>query len=297
MICLVTISNGIFIAPKAQEISSTKQESQDSSESKLQKNETSSKLDMEAPLVPPQMETRLRTPEENKLKRVATNRAFGPGERLEFSVGYGVIKAGTAVMEIPDMVKLNGNKCFHLVSTAQSNKVFSVFFKVDDKVESFMDAYGLYSLRYDKHLREGKFKSDVSMTFDQENHLALYNSEKDTFQVPEYVQDVLSAFYYIRTQDLQVGKSILVDNHTDKKTYPLEVRVLRKEKVKVEAGEFNCFVIEPMLKTPGIFEQKGKLTVWLTDDETKMPVLMKSKVIIGSISTELVSYKLGEVGK
>ena len=297
MICLVTILNGVIIAPKAQENSSTNQDNKETSESRQQKEKTNSKLDEEAPLVPPQMEIKLRTPEESQLKRVITNRAFGPGERLEFSVGYGVIKAGTAVMEIPDMVKLNGNKCFHLVSTAQSNKVFSVFFKVDDKVESFMDAYGLFSLQYDKHLREGKFKSDMSMTFDQENHFALYNTGKDTLQVPEYVQDVLSAFYFVRTQDLQVGKSIFVDNHTDKKTYSLEVRVIRKEKVKVEAGVFNCLVIEPMLKTPGIFEQKGSLTVWLTDDATKMPVLMKSKVIIGSISTELMNYKLGEVGK
>lgn len=297
MICLGTILNGLIIAPKAQEISSSKQESKETSGSKQRKGKTNSKSDEETPLVPPQMEIRLRTPEESELKRVVTNRAFGPGERLEFSVGYGVIKAGTAVMEIPDMVKVNGSKCFHIVSTAQSNKVFSVFFKVDDKVESFMDAYGLFSLRYDKHLREGKFKSDMSMAFDQENHLALYSSGKDTFQVPEYVQDVLSAFYFVRTQDLQVGKSIFVNNHTDKKTYPLEVKVLRREKVRVEAGEFDCLVLEPLLKTPGIFEQKGSLTVWLTDDAAKMPVLMKSKVIIGSISTELVSYKLGEVGK
>lgn len=268
-----------------------------STESKKTESDTVIRLEKEIPLEPPKMEIKLRTPEEKKFKRVATNHAFGVGERLEFSVGYGMIKAGTAVMEIPEMVKLEGRKCYHIISTAQSNKVFSVFFKVDDKVESFMDVHGLYSLRYDKHLREGKFKADVSMIFDQDNHLAIYHSGKDTFPAPEYAQDVLSAFYYVRTQDLKVGKSIFVDNHTDKKNYPLEVKVLRKEKVKVPAGEFDCVVVEPLLKTPGIFEQKGSLTVWLTDDEMKMPVLMKSKVIIGSISTELVSYKLGEVGK
>jgi hypothetical protein len=168
---------------------------------------------------------------------------------------------------------------------------------VDDRVESFMDVHGLYSLRYDKHLREGKFIADVSMIFDQENNLAIYNAGKDTFEVAEYVQDVLSAFYFVRTQKLTVGKSIFVDNHTDRKNYPMEVKVLRKEKVKVEAGEFDCLVVEPILQTPGIFEQKGSLTVWLTDDEVKMPVLMKSKVIVGSISTELTGYTRGEVGK
>jgi hypothetical protein len=249
------------------------------------------------PLEPPQIEIKLGSPEERKFKRVVSNLAFGVGERLEFSVGYGVIKAGTAVMEIPEIVRIDGRKCYHIVSTARSNKVFSVFFKVDDRVESFMDVHGLYSLRYDKHLREGKFTADVSMIFDQENNLAIYNEGKDTFEVAEYVQDVLSAFYFVRTQNLTVGKSIFVDNHTDRKNYPMEVKVLRKERVKVEAGEFDCLVVEPILQTPGIFEQKGSLTVWLTDDEVKMPVLMKSKVIIGSISSELTGYTRGEVGK
>ena len=249
------------------------------------------------PLEPPRIEIKLRTPEERELKRVVSNRAFGVGERLEFSVGYGVIKAGTAVMEIPEITKLDGRKCYHIVSTARSNKFFSVFFEVDDRVESFMDVYGLYSLRYDKHLREGKYTADVSMVFDQMNNLAIYNAGKDTFEVARYVQDVLSAFYFVRTQELTVGRSLFVDNHTDKKNYPLEVKILRKERIKVEAGEFDCLVVEPILQTPGIFEHKGSLTVWLTDDEAKMPVLMKSKVVIGSISTELIDYRPGEAGK
>jgi hypothetical protein len=246
---------------------------------------------------PPKIETEMPSVKKEKLKRVVTNRAFGVGERFEFSVGYGMIKAGTAVMEIPEIAKLNGKKCYHIVSSAQSNKFFSVFFKVDDRVESFMDVFQLYSHRFDKHLREGTFKADISMVFDQENHLAIYNNSQDTFSVPAYVQDVLSAFYFVRTQDLKVGQSIFVDNHTDKKNYPLEVKVLRKEKVKVPAGTFDCLVVEPILKASGIFQQKGSLTVWLTDDEIKMPVLMKSKVVIGSISTQLTNYKLGEVGK
>jgi hypothetical protein len=253
--------------------------------------------EIEIPPEPPKRETEFPQFEREKLKRVVSNRAFGAGERLEFSVGYGIIKAGTAVMEIPEIVKFAGRKCYHIVSTARSNRFFSAFFKVDDRVESFMDVHELYSHRYDKHLREGKFKADVSMIFDQKNHLALYNESQDTFSVPAYVQDVLSAFYYVRTQDLKVGSSIFVDNHTDKKNYPLEVKVLREEKIEVPAGTFDCVVVEPILKASGIFKHKGKLTVWLTNDEAKMPVLMKSKVVIGSISTELISYKLGEVGK
>ena len=230
-----------------------------------------------------------------KTEREVPNLSFGVGERLKFKVRWGPIKAGNATMEIPEIIEYNGRKCFRIVSIAESSKFFSAFFKVRDRVESITDVEGLYSLHFEKHIREGKFQADKSVDFDQQNHLAL--TDKDTIPVPPFVQDVLSALYYVRTQSLEIGKSIFVDNHTDKKNYPLEVKVLKKERVEVDAGTFDCVVVQPILQAAGVFEQKGTLTVWLTDDQKKMPVLMKSKVMIGSITTELTDYRLGRVGE
>jgi hypothetical protein len=230
-----------------------------------------------------------------KTEREVPNFSFGVGERLKFKVRWGPIKAGNATMEIPEIIEYNGRKCYRIVSTAESSKFFSAFFKVRDRVESITDVKGLYSLHFEKHIREGKFQSDKFVDFDQQNHLAL--TDKDTIPVPPFVQDVLSALYYVRTQPLEIGKSVFVDNHTDKKNYPLEVKVLRKERVEVDAGTFDCVVVQPILQAAGVFEQKGTLTVWLTDDQKKMPVLMQSKVMIGSITTELTDYRLGRVGE
>jgi hypothetical protein len=96
--------------------------------------------------------------------------------------------------------------------------------------------------------------------------------------------------------DLQVGRSVYIENHADKKNYPLEIRVLRRETVTVDAGRYDCLVVEPLMRTSGLFRQKGRLTVWLTDDERRIPVLMKSKVIIGSISAELIDVRYAEPG-
>lgn len=230
-----------------------------------------------------------------KTERDVLNLSFGVGEKLKFKVRWGPIKAGNATMEIPETIEYKGRKCFRIVSIAESSKFLSAFFKVRDRVESIMDVEGLYSLHFEKHIREGKFQADKSVDFDQQNHLAL--TDKDTIPVPPFVQDVLSALYYVRTQTLEIGKSIFVDNHTDKKNYPLEVKVLKKERVEVDAGTFDCVVVQPILQAAGVFEQKGTLTVWLTDDQKKMPVLMKSKVVIGSITTELTDYRLGRVGE
>ncbi|MCP4632473.1 MAG: DUF3108 domain-containing protein [candidate division Zixibacteria bacterium] len=225
--------------------------------------------------------------------RKIENEAWGVGERLEFVVRYGPIKAGSAVMEVEKVLDCGGRDSYHVVSTAKSSKFFSIFFRVEDRVESYIDTQGIYARRFEKHIREGGFKADKVTNFDQINHIAA--TGKDTIITYPFVQDLLSAFYFARTQDLEVGKPILIDNHTDRKNYPLEVKVHKRQRVKTRAGTFNCLLLEPVLRTSAIFENKGRLLVWVTDDKYKMPVMMTSKVIIGSITTELVWYRLAKM--
>jgi hypothetical protein len=215
---------------------------------------------------------------------------FGEGEKLVFSVQYGIVSAGDASLEIRNIANLDSTACYRIVSNARTNDVFSVFFKVRDRFESYVDTTHLYSLRYEKHVREGKFKRDEVVDFDQRRHMAIYPDKE--IPIAPRTQDVLSAMYYIRTLPLEVGHSISVANHTDGKNYPLIIKVLREETVTVDAGTFDCIVVEPILRGPAIFTQKGRLTVWLTNDRYKMPVLMKSKVVIGSVAAVLKEYTL-----
>jgi hypothetical protein len=245
------------------------------------------------PLVPEGEPLELLTPLPDTISfegfREIENNAFGLGEKLDFNISYGPINAGTAVMEISRIVQLNERDCYHVISTAKSNKFFSSFFKVEDRVESFIDVKGIFSWKFEQHLREGHYRADRFANYDQIRHTATTN--KGNMEVPPYVQDVLSALYYVRTQDLEVGRPLYVDNHSGRKLYPLEVKVHRRERVKVPAGSFDCFVVEPILKAGGMFKHKGRLWVWLTTDVRKMPVLMKSKIIVGSIDAKLKSFK------
>lgn len=227
------------------------------------------------------------------LDRYMDNIAFGLGEKLCYDINYGFINAGTASMEVANLIDYYKRPCYQIISTANSNKFFSSFYRVEDKIESIVDASGIYSWRFDKQLSEGTYRAHRTYEFDQLNHEVFY--DKDTIDVAPYVQDALSVLYYVRTQDLIVGQSIFVDNFTDGKNYPMEVRVHRKESIRVKAGKFDCIVVEPLLLTSGIFKNEGKLTVWLTDDRLRLPVLMKSRVLVGSISAELTDYKLGEI--
>lgn len=238
----------------------------------------------------------------NKLDRVIPNNAFRPGEKLTFTVRWKFIKAGEATMEVRDIVNLrDGVPAYHIVSTAQSAKFFDAFYKVRDQVETFLDARGLFSWKYNKHLREGGYKFDLLVDYDQVNGIAqieriryeseeplkIRNQERFELEIPEYVLDVLSAFYYVRTQELKIGEPIYMANHDNRQVYQLQVIIQRKERVKVEAGTFDCIMVQPRLLGEAIFKQKGELWIWLTDDEYKIPVQMKSAVAVGSITTEL----------
>jgi hypothetical protein len=217
---------------------------------------------------------------------------FGAGEKLVFSVQYGLVTAGEATLEVRNLAAIGGRTSYRIVSDARTNDFFSKFFEVRDRYESYMDTTNLYSLRYEKHVREGKFKRDDIVDFDQVAHRAVYKNRN--VPIPPRTQDVLSAMYYVRTLPLEVGQSISLANHTDGKNYPLIIKVLRRERVKVDAGEFDCVVVEPILRGPGVFTQQGRLSVWLTDDRRRLPVLMKSKVVIGSVAAVLKSYELAK---
>jgi hypothetical protein len=217
---------------------------------------------------------------------------FEVGEKLTFDIRYEFVKAGEATLAVEEITPCGDQStCYRMVSEARSTMPFSLIFEVSDKVESFVNVDSLYTLRYVKTLKEGNYEAYESVDFDQVRHTATYPGG-EVIEIPPRVQDVLSSLYYIRTMDLQVGRSVYIDNHADEKNYPLEVKVLRIEKIKVPAGTYECYVLEPILLASGIFQHKGRLTVWLSTDSRRIPVMMKSKILIGAINAVLTDVQM-----
>ncbi len=216
---------------------------------------------------------------------------FGPGERFVFSIDYGFINAGEGVLSVLGMVDDDGHRCYEIESTARSNGFFSSFYKVRDRVISHMDAEGLFSRYFQKRLREGDYKKTVEVRFDQDAGKAVYDGGR-SFDIVRGVQDVLSAFYYVRTLDLAVGHDVFFSAHSSKKTYDMRVIVLGREEVKTDLGTFDCFVVQPIMIGEGLFKQEGDLVIYLTADDRRMPVLMKTKLPVGSIAANLKEYTL-----
>jgi hypothetical protein len=218
------------------------------------------------------------------------------GEYFQFSIDWNGLNGGSSLMQVQNFQTVDGRRCYRIVTKAESNSFVSRFYKVRDRAESSVDAESLYSRRFMKRLREGGYKKDVDVRFDQENRMARYQNGKE-FEVAPGVHDVLSAFYYVRTRPLPDGGKLSVPTHDNEKSYEMEVQVLRREKVEVPAGTFSCVVVEPKLKSEGIFKSKGSIHVWLTDDERRLPVMVRSQVPVGSISVRLTDYRLAFEGR
>ena len=223
---------------------------------------------------------------------------FTIGERLNFKVYLEFILGGDASMSVKGIEDVNGHSCQRLVSEAHSTPTVDAFYKVRDRVESWRDLQFGFSRRYVKTLREGKYKDDKRVEYATEDSLAfLYRGSREipeTLSVSGGIHDVLNAFYAMRERDLQVGRSEFIDLHDINQRYLLEVKVLRRESVEVPVGKFRCLVVEPELQSAGLFRKEGELQIWLTDDQYKMPVLMKSKLYFGRVWAKLVGYSRGD---
>lgn len=224
--------------------------------------------------------------------RVIDNEAFGFGEVLEYNIGWKAIVAGKGYLKIsPNPVTVFGRKCYEVKFGAVSSKSLEWIFKVRDEFSTYVDIEGIFPWKYSQTIREGRYKQDFWALLDQKRNVAI---TKDTsMKIPDYVYDALSAFVGVRSMDLASkpnGSVIKLQNFWVDSTYKLDVRIVKRETIKVPAGKFRCIVVEPHLSGGALFNSQDKIWIWLTDDDRKIPVKIGTKVLIGTVGAELTKY-------
>ncbi len=223
--------------------------------------------------------------------RTIQQTAFTVGERLVYDVGFSFITAGEAVFSIPATEMIHGRECYQVLFTVQSTPTFSFFYKVDDRYETMLDRKGIFPWRFTQRVREGRYRYDFTADFDQLNNVA--TTQAGTYSIPQYVHDVVSAMFYVRTLDYskrRPGEKIMLQNFYKDTTYQLAVKFLGFQQISVDAGKFNCVLVEPLIVEGGLFKSDGRIIIWMTNDERKIPVKVSTKVVIGTIDAEVREY-------
>ena len=219
-------------------------------------------------------------------------RPFQSGERLTYNLSWLNITAGTAVMEVSAGTdSASPHESATLVTTARSSPVVTKFYPVDNRVESQIDLSTLLPRHMTFQRREGKRKNNFEYTFHHADGTVsvIKDGASDTLQIPSGTQDAISCLYYARSMlPLKAGAALAVNVHHDKKNYKLEVRVEAVETVKGPWGKREAARVLVVMPFQGIFLNEGNVRVWITTDDRRIPLRMKAKVVIGSITADLV---------
>jgi len=234
---------------------------------------------------------------QNEFRKVE-NETFLPGEFLKYRVYYDSwmtsnLTAGYGTMQIDTgLVMTNGRETYHITVTGNSAGLFTLFYKVRDRFETFMDCEGMMPLKFIRRTHEGSYRRDDDVTFDQVRHIA--QSRRDTEVIPPYTHDIVSAFYFVRTLNFdtaEINDAYYLDFFLDDSIYHSEIIFLGREWVDTGFGEIYCMKFKPRVAVGDIFQEPYPMELWVSDDQNKIPVLMRSAVFIGSVKIELIEYR------
>lgn len=212
---------------------------------------------------------------------------FEPGETLVYTIAWLKVEGGEMTLTATREVTPDGVPVHRIALTAVSNDYVSKFYPVRTRYETWVDARDFQPLRFEKHAREGRYESDEVEEFDLSHRVASWRDDRTP--LPERVQDIISSFYFLRTQPLEVGRSINVDMFSRGKIYKVAARVLAREKVETEVGVFDAWKVQPTMRESESTEDRnrGKLFLWFSDDARRLPVMARTILPIGSVTARL----------
>jgi hypothetical protein len=231
--------------------------------------------------------------------------AFDAGESLTYKVYYNAgpmwLSGGEIYFKLQDET-YNGKKVYHGISEAVTYKSFDWFFKIRDKFETWMDVSTLQSYKFYRDINEGGYTFTRSYDWNRNTNtiVSYYHNTKSGKKSTKTLTnadpcgvDMLSSFYWARTVDFSkynTGDKIPVSMAIDDKIYQVDIRFEGREQYQTKLGTFNTFKVKPLLSESTVFGKGEGMTIWVTDDQNRIPVRIESNLKVGRITADLKSY-------
>ena len=224
--------------------------------------------------------------------------AFGTGEYFKFRIHYGIVNAGYATLEIKDAT-VNNKKVHHAIGKGYTTGMSKFFFKVEDLYESYFDKETGSPYRYIRKINEGGYTKNQEGIFNQAENRVLVKDYKrkseKTIVTTDNVQDIISSFYYLRNHPnidkLKSGEAITIDMFFDDEITKFKLKYIGRQDITTKFGTVSTMVFKPLVQTGRVFKEKESVTLWITDDNNKVPVRIKADLAVGSLKADLDEYK------
>ena len=224
--------------------------------------------------------------------------AFQEGEWLKYRLHYGFLNASYATMKL-EKAQIKGKTVYRAIGKGKTTGFASLFFKVDDTYESFFELDSVRPVYFKRDIYEGGYTKHIEIDYDFEGNSAkIYNIKDSTsfsLDIHDKIQDILSSTYYLRenfsTENLEIGDEIQLDMlFDDDGVYDFKLRYLGEEIIKTKFGKVPCLAFRPLVKSGRIFREQESLTLWVSNDQNRIPVRIKADLRVGSIKADLEGY-------
>jgi hypothetical protein len=224
--------------------------------------------------------------------------AFAVGEWFKFRIHYGFVNAGYATLEVKDAT-VNNKKVFHVVGKGYTTGMSRFFFKVDDLYESYIDKDTRNPYQFVRKINEGGYTKNQEGFFNLSTNKILVKDYKHktekTFGIPKNTQDIMSTFYYLRNypniDKIKIGESVAIDMFFDDETTKFKLKFIGREDITTKFGIVPTMIFRPLVQSGRVFKEEESLTVWISDDDNKLPIRIKASLAVGSIKADLDAFK------
>ena len=217
---------------------------------------------------------------------------FSAGELAEYEVKLSFLRVGSGSLAVTGVETVGGEPAFHTVMTLAGG---TALYRLNDRYESWIDTDGLFSRRFHQNLREGSYRRNRTYDFDPVRR-TFRRDDGETGPIPSSQPlDDLSFLYYARTLPLEVGATYTLRRYFKPDGNPVVIQVLRRETVSVPAGRFRTIVVRPVIQTDGMFSQGGRAEVYFSDDQHRIPVLIRTDAgaLPGTLIMQLRRFRPG----
>lgn len=229
---------------------------------------------------------------------VAQDSAFTTGEWFKMRIHYGMVNAGYATLEIKETTR-NNRKAHYVVGKGWTVGMAKMFFKVEDHYQSIFDVETGKPYQFLRKIDEGGYTKNQEGFFNQDKNTVLVKDYKHktekTFKVPDNVQDIVSSFYYLRNypgiEKLKPGESVAIDMFFDDETFKFKLKFLGYEDISTKFGTVSCMIFRPLVQSGRVFKEEESLTVWISNDDNRIPIRLKASLAVGSLKADLEAFK------
>lgn len=227
--------------------------------------------------------------------RTVRNDSFVRGERIEYRVHYGIINAAEARVEVSrSVVSVNNRPCFRVNVTGKTVGAFDMITRVRDQWRSYIDTSAILPHMFYRNIQENNFRKEETVIFNHSANTAFDKDQQKTYKVPNNIHDIISGYYFLRTQDfnrVSVGEVVEVPTFFDGEVYKLRIRYGGKGEIKTKFGRIKVLKLTPFIPDNKLFKGENPMTLWVSDDDNKIPIKAEVELVIGSLDMDIKGYK------